>query len=95
MIITVYHSQSDDQFEHTNQIAEIILQYVLEKALNVDFTNFLSIFKWVFNNNVNAFTDWTLNEIIYEFNLADFFDMISDSDARKFKVKHKIHQQKA
>ena len=25
MIITVYHSQSDDQSEHTNQIAEVIL----------------------------------------------------------------------
>ena len=49
----------------------------------------------MFNNSINTFTDQILNEIIYEFNLADFFDMITDSDAKKFKVKHKIHQQKA
>ena len=95
MITTVYHSQSNDQSEHTNQIAEIILQYALEEVSNADFINFLSAFKQVFNNSVNAFTDWIFNEIIYEFNLADFFDMISDSDAREFKTEHKIHQQEA
>ena len=48
----------------------------------------------MFNNNINAFTEQISNEIIYEFNLADFFDMIADDDARKFEIKHKIHQQK-
>ena len=48
----------------------------------------------MFNNSVNAFTDQTLNEIIYEFNLADSFDMITDDDAKKFETEHKIHQQK-
>ena len=65
--------------------------YTLEKALNADFTDFLLTFKWVFNNNINAFTDWTSNKIIYEFNLANFFNMISNNDAREFEVKHKIH----
>ena len=44
---------------------------------------------------MNTFIDQTLNKIIYEFNLADFFDVIADSDARNFEVKHKIHQQEA
>ena len=95
MITTVYHSQSDDQFKHINQITEIVLWYALEEVSNADFINFLSAFKQVFNNSVNAFTDWIFNEIIYEFNLADFFDMITDSDAKKFETECKIHQQKA
>ena len=95
IIITVYYFQSDNQFECTNQTAEIVLQYALEEALNANFTDFLPAFKWVFNNSMNAFTDQILNEIIYEFNLTDFFDMITDSDAKKFETECKIHQQKA
>ena len=95
MITTVYHSQFDDQSEHTNQTAEIVLQYALEEASNDDFTDFLLTFKQVFNNSINAFTGQTLNEIIYEFNLTDSFDMIIDSDAKEFEAEHKIHQQKA
>ena len=41
---------------------------------------------------MNAFTDQIFNEIIYEFNLTDFFDMITDSDVKKFETEHKIHQ---
>src|SRR5436190_14634627 len=94
MIIMIYHSQFNSQSEYINQIAEIILQYTLKEALNADFTDFLSAFKQMFNNNVNTFIDQILNEIIYEFNLADFFDVITDDDAKKFETEHKIHQQK-
>ena len=45
MITTVYHSQSDDQFEHINQTAEIVLQYALKEASNDNFTDFLLTFK--------------------------------------------------
>ena len=61
--------------------------------MNADFIDFLSEFKWVFNNSINAFTEWISNEIIYRFNLTDFFDVIADSDAKKFEIKYKIHQQ--
>ena len=47
----------------------------------------------MFNNNINTFIEQTLNEIIYEFNLTDFFDMIADNDANEFEMKYKIHQQ--
>ena len=90
-ITTVYHFQSDDQSEHTNQITEIVLWYALEEASNADFTDFLSAFKQIFNNSINTFTGWISNEIIYEFNLTDFFSMISDSNARKFEAEYKIH----
>ena len=56
-IIIIYHSQFNDQSKHINQITEIVLQYVLEKASNADFTDFLSAFKQIFNNSINAFTD--------------------------------------
>src|SRR5436190_24139954 len=92
-IITVYYSQSDDQSEHTNQTVKIILQYILKDVSNADFINFLSAFKQMFNNNINAFTEQISNEIIYKYNLTDFFDMIIDSNAKKFETKHKIHQQ--
>ena len=49
----------------------------------------------MFNNSINTFTEQISNEIIYEFNLTDFFDMITDDDAKKFETEHKIHQQKA
>ena len=92
MIITVYHSQFDDQSECTNQTVKIILQYALKKILNTDFINFLSEFKWVFNNSINTFIEQISNEIIYEFNLTDFFDVIADDKTKKFETKYKIHQ---
>ena len=71
------------------------MQYALEKASNTDFIDFLSEFKQIFNNSINAFIEWISNKIIYKFNLTNFFDMIADDNARKFEVKHKIHQQEA
>ena len=61
--------------------------------MTADFTDFLSTFKWVFNNNINVFIEQISNEIIYKFNLTDFFDVIADDDAKKFETEHKIHQQ--
>ena len=49
----------------------------------------------MFNNSINAFIEQISNEIIYEFNLADFFNMIADDNAKKFETEHKIHQQEA
>ena len=48
----------------------------------------------MFNNNINTFIRQISNEIIYKFNLADFFDMITDDNAKEFEAEHKIHQQK-
>ena len=93
IIITIYHSQFNSQLEHTNQTAEVVLQYVLKDISDADFTDFLSAFKQIFNNSINTFTDQTFNEIIYEFNFADFFNVISDSNVRKFEAEYKIHQQ--
>ena len=61
--------------------------------MNADFINFLSTFKQMFNNNINAFIRQISNEIIYEYNLTDFFDVITDEAAKEFKTECKIHQQ--
>ena len=49
----------------------------------------------MFNNNINAFIRQISNEIIYRYNLTDFFDMITDRAVKKFETEHKIHQQEA
>ena len=92
-IIIVYHFQFNDQSKHTNQTVKIILWYILKNALNTDFTDFLSAFKWVFNNNINAFIRQISNEIIYEFNLMNFFDIIINRVMKEFETECKIHQQ--
>src|SRR5204863_9621930 len=91
---TVYHAQSDDQLKQINQTMKIILCFAQEKNSDTEFIKFLSAFKQVFNNNFNVFTDYFLNEIIYNFKLADLFDIVTVDAAEDFKIQQKIHQQK-
>ena len=93
-VTTAYHSQSDSQFKHTNQTIEITQCYISELALNVDFIEFLSALKQVFNNNINISISHFFNQIIYDFNLTNSFDIITEDKVKNFKEKCKIHQQK-
>ncbi|KAN0085522.1 hypothetical protein V8E54_001989 [Elaphomyces granulatus] len=90
--ISTATAQSDEQSERTNQTVEIALRYDLE--LNPD-TEFLPAFKRVFNNSVNASTGRSPNQIIYGFNLADSFGVVTEGDAKDFKAERKAHQQEA
>ena len=45
----------------------------------------------MFNNSINAFIRQISNEIIYRYNLMNFFDMITDEAVKEFKTEHKIH----
>ena len=65
----------------------------MKDILNADFTDFLSAFKQMFNNSINAFTEQTSNKIIYKFNLMNFFDVIINRVTKEFETEHKIHQQ--
>ena len=67
----------------------------MKQASDINFIDFLSAFKRVFNNSINTSTDWFSNKIIYEFNLTNFFNIVFEEDIKKFKAEHKIHQQKA
>src|SRR6266480_3537406 len=92
---TAYHAQSDDQSKQINQMMKIALHFAQERNSNTEFIKFLSAFKQVFNNSFNIFTDCFLNEIIYNFKLADSFDIIIIDTAEDFETQQKIHQQKA
>ena len=65
---------------------KITLYFVQERNSDTEFIEFLSAFKWVFNNNFNVFTDHFFNEIIYDFKLADSFDIITADAAENFEI---------
>ena len=73
---------------------KIVLYFAQERNSDTEFIEFLSAFKQVFNNNFNVFTDCFLNEIIYDFKLADLFDIMTADTAENFETQQKIHQQK-
>ena len=92
---TAYHAQSDDQSEQINQTMKIALCFAQERNSDIEFIKFLSAFKQVFNNSFNVSTNYFFNEIIYNFKLADSFDIVTASTAEDFETQQKIHQQKA
>ena len=81
---TAYHAQSDDQSEWINQTMKITLHFAQERNFDTEFIKFLSAFKQVFNNSFNIFTDCFLNEIIYDFKLADLFDIMTADAIENF-----------
>src|SRR5437667_8042979 len=94
-ITTAYHVQSDDQSKQINQMMKIALCFVQERNSDTEFIKFLSAFKQVFNNSLNVSIDCSFNEIIYDFKLADSFDIVTADTAEDFETQQKIHQQKA
>ena len=91
-ITTAYHVQSDDQSKQINQIMKIALYFTQEKNSDTEFIKFLSAFKQVFNNNFNIFTNHFFNEIIYNFKLANSFDIMTADITEDFEIQQKIHQ---
>ena len=83
---TAYHAQSDDQLKQINQMMKIALHFVQERNSDTEFIKFLSAFKQVFNNNFNVFTDCFLNEIIYDFKLADSFNIVTADTVEDFEI---------
>ena len=83
---TAYHVQSDDQSEQINQTMKITLYFAQERNFDTEFIEFLLTFKQVFNNSFNIFTDCSFNEIIYDFKLADSFDIVTTDAAEDFEI---------
>ena len=83
---TAYHAQSDDQSEQINQTMKIVLYFAQERNSDTEFIKFLLAFKQVFNNNLNIFTNYFLNEIIYNFKLANSFDIVTADTAEDFET---------
>ena len=65
---------------------KIALHFAQERNSDTEFIEFLSAFKQVFNNNLNVFTDHFSNEIIYDFKLADLFDIMTADAAEDFEI---------
>ena len=65
---------------------KIALCFAQERNSDTEFIKFLSAFKQVFNNSFNVFTDCFFNEIIYDFKLADSFDIVTADTAEDFEI---------
>ena len=65
---------------------KIALYFAQEKNSDTEFIEFLSAFKQIFNNSFNVSTDHSLNEIIYDFKLANLFDIMTADTAEDFET---------
>ena len=90
---TVYHSQTDDQFERTNQTIEITLRFHLVIMKNSrQWSIVLSKIQRHFNNVVSTTIDKNSNETVYEFTslqVNDFWKVLEiiiivDADSQIF-----------
>ena len=67
----VYHAQTDEQFEKSNQTMKIAIRFLTSNNSDVDIVAVLLTIQFQFNNSLNAATDLAFNEIIYEFKIRD------------------------
>ena len=92
-----YHSQTDDQFKHINQMIEITLHYFL--ILNSDkvYTTVLPYLQDSLNNSWNSSTDYALNKLAYGFQtnntLNNLIDVVSEEYNKLHQIYHKEVEQ--
>ena len=89
LAFVVYHSQTNDQSERTNQIVEIVLRYALTINLDLDWMIFLSILRARLNNFFNASIDLSSNEIIMRSKTRDSFALLRHDESSKNWLKRK------
>ena len=92
----VYHSQTNDLSERSNQTVKIVLRYLITKNSNINWIEILSTLQTQLNNALNVIIDRSLNEMIYEFKLRDVlivltrkFIKIDDVDFERFRHQRK------
>lgn len=71
-----YHLQTDDQFERTNQVLGIAIQFFLTLHLEKNWMVVIPFFQGGVNNISNASTSHSLNEIIYGFCIRDTLNFL-------------------
>ena len=89
LYITIYHFQTNEQSERTNQIVKITLKYFLMKNDVIDFITLLSSIQTVMNNSINVFTNVFSNEIFYEFKILKVTNLLNN-DVVKMKIENDI-----
>jgi hypothetical protein len=77
----VYHSSTDDQSERTNQTIEIAIRFSLMKNQISDFTKLLFFIQTFMNNVSNVSIELFSNEILYEFKVTKFLNLLNDTNA--------------
>ena len=75
-IIIVYHSQTNKQFERTNQTIELVLRYLISKFFNVNWVIVVFSFQFEFNNTSNTFIDQTSNKLKFDFFSRDLIMLL-------------------
>lgn len=73
---TSYHLQTDGQFERTNQVLGIALQFFLTLHLEKNWTVVIPIFQGDINNISNASTSHSVNVIVYGFCVRDTLNFL-------------------
>ena len=76
LIITIYHSQANKQFEQINQMIEIALRYLISKNFDVNWVIIVFSFQFEFNNALNTFIDQTFNQLKFEFTSRNLIMLI-------------------
>ena len=86
LISIVDHSQTNEQFEKSNQTVEIAVRFLTANELNIFAA--LSSIQTQFNNSFNATTDLTLNQIVYEFKTKETISFINDQTLEEFFIEN-------
>ena len=76
---TAYHSQTNEQFERSNQIVKIAIRFLYANDSDVDVIVALSSIQSRLNNSLNASTELCFNEIIYEFKIRNCLSSLNNT----------------
>ena len=76
LMSTVYHSQTDELSERSNQTIEIAIRYLIICNLDLDWWLILSALQTQLNNSSNSTTRLSLNEIIYDFKIKNSLSLL-------------------
>ena len=91
----VYHAQTNEQFERSNQIVEIAIRFLTSNNPDIKIVSALSTIQSQFNNSLNAFTDLSSNEIIYGFRVRDIISALNQMQDESITNKRKEYQTEA
>ena len=73
----VYHFQSNDLFEKSNQIVEIVIKYLIICYSNTNWWLILFAFQTQLNNFFNSTTRLSSNELIYDFKIKNTISFLT------------------
>ena len=85
-VFTIYHSQSNDQFERTNQTIKIVLRYWIIANFEIDFDQELLYVQTSINNIVVTIIEYTSNELYYEFRLQNNLKLLTNMSIENWNV---------